>query len=129
MRKFLNCTNHKLTEAQIADLKENWGVTEIINLPENLKALWSQIDPEATSFDVVLDVVTPVYKFADANDISIAMVMGEMSASYKLINYLKSDGVFIVVATSKRISQEVTQEDGSVRKVNVFKHIMFREVC
>ena len=128
MKRFLNCTNHPLSDAQTQDLKKHWGVVEIVNLPENLKALWSQIDPEYSNLDIALKVVKPIYEFAKSQDINIAMIMGELSASYRLIQSLKRD-VVIVVATSKRVSQEVTQEDGNVRKVNVFKHIMFREVC
>jgi len=127
---FFNITNHNLTKEQVKDLEENHQVGEIINLPDDLKQLWGQIPADKDSKELKREIVEPIANWvlqevkSDAG--AIAMVMGEMTVAYSLIKELGEYGVNIVVATSKRESKEVLQEDGSIRKVNIFKHVMFR---
>lgn len=57
-----------------------------------------------------------------------AMIGGAPYFMSHLEKALKAKGIIPVYAFSARISTECEQADGSVRKVNVFKHIGFYEV-
>lgn len=56
-----------------------------------------------------------------------AMIGGAPYLMSALENYLEEAGITPVYAYSKRVSEELHLEDGSVQKVNVFKHIGFIE--
>lgn len=56
-----------------------------------------------------------------------AMIGGAPYLMGPLEEALKNLGVCPIYAFSERVSEEVIQPDGSVRKVNVFKHLGFVE--
>lgn len=63
-----------------------------------------------------------------AKGYKFAMIGGAPFFMSFLEQALKFVGVEPVYAFSKRESQEQVQDDGSVRKVNVFKHVGFVRV-
>lgn len=56
------------------------------------------------------------------------MIGGAPFFTASLEHALKEKGIQPVYAFSKRVSTEIQQKDGSVEKVNVFKHLGFVEV-
>ena len=126
--KFFNITNHQLTAAQKEDLFNNWGITEIVELPDELKQIWGNVSPKYLPIDILVKVIAPLRAFIFSQaEKGVVMVMGEFSSVYRLIQELKRDFV-IVVATSKRETIEEIKEDGTVVKTAVFSHVQFREV-
>lgn len=53
--------------------------------------------------------------------------MGEPCLTHHMAIASKKEGLVFVQATTERNSKDVTQEDGSVKKVSVFRHVMWRE--
>lgn len=57
-----------------------------------------------------------------------AMIGGALWLMAPLESALLREGVVPTYAFSVRVSEEVTQPDGSVRKVNIFKHVGWVDV-
>lgn len=124
--KLINVTNHTLNQEQIEDAKR-LGVTEFIELPDNLKAIWSNI-PADEDIKGVDKHLKPLIEFL-ANEIKkddLVLVQGEHTATFLTINYVYNLFGKAVAATSKREVIEVINEDGSVSKKSIFKHVRFR---
>jgi len=116
--------NHPLSEQQKVDLSRNYDVSAIVEMSNKLKGLFSQVPAEAGK----QEIVKLAKKFVDfTGDAQIAVVQGEHTLSFAIVKLLQEQGKTCLVATTKRESQEITNPDGSVRKMNVFKHVRFRE--
>lgn len=113
MKRLLNCSNHVMGLEQIREL-ENKGYV-IVELPEDLKKRWAQMDPETygrTCNDII--------EWAEENDIN-AMHLAGFPAAVVLV-CADIDRIPLYYAYSERVSIEETLEDGSVVKKNVFRH-------
>ena len=61
-------------------------------------------------------------------DMPVALVGGQLGLMTQLIPCLIREGYAVFEAKTDRISQERTQEDGTVRKVNIFQHAGLRRL-
>ena len=113
MLKLLNVSNHVMGLEQIKELEEKGYI--IVELPEDLKSRWSQMDPE-TYARTCNDVV----EYAELNGIN-AMHLAGFPPAVVLI-CMDIDRIPLYYAYSERVSIENVKEDGSVEKRNVFKH-------
>jgi hypothetical protein len=114
MSKLLNVSNHKFTEEQINDLQTNWEITEVIELPNELKTKWSNLTPTDYK-DVCKEVISEAYKLEQVPYIHVAgfpAAVCEVVKEYPLCLY----------AYSERSSKEELQPDGTVKKVSIFNH-------
>ena len=120
-RVLLNITNHELTEEQ----KKGWE--RIINLPENLKKLWSSIPPD---FDCeqVKHYLTPLLDWISENKDSSILVAGDFCAFKIVLEHAIAQNIEVFQATTKRETVEVKNPDGTVVKRSVFKHVKFRKL-
>jgi hypothetical protein len=118
------CFAHSLTP----DQKEGWD--EIIELKTANPELWAwvcNVPPTATLSEIIskvdelLDNVlhTTATHFYCAGEPTLAMWanIGVQENIY---------GLTPVVSTTERVSQDIAQADGSVRKVSTFKHVQWR---
>ncbi len=112
--KFLNISNHAMTQDQITELAaKGYEVTE---LPQDLKDRWSQCDPETYTA-----LCKEIMDYMDDQEIYEAMLAGYPAAVvYMCVN--ARPGVTFFYAHTKRVSVEEQLADGSVVKRNVFKH-------
>lgn len=120
----LNLTQHAATPEQIAqgvgDLNPHHG--EI----QQLKALLTfESLPTA---EEVYERAYAIAALAQSYFVDTAMIGGAPYLMGALERALNKVGIKPVYAFSERVSEEQVQEDGSVHKVNVFKHIGFVEV-
>ena len=80
------------------------------------------------TFDTLPDVATVVFRARDlariakASGATHAMIGGAPYLMPPLQWHLKEVGIMPVYAFSERVSSEEVQPDGSVRKINTFKH-------
>lgn len=120
----LNLTQHAATPEQIAQ-----GVVDVIQAhgePEKLKALLTfESLPTA---EQVYDRADAIAQLAQSYFVDSAMIGGAPYLMGALERALNKRGIKPVYAFSERVSVEQTQADGSVRKVNVFKHVGLVEV-
>ena len=113
MKKLLNVSNHVMGLEQIKELEEKGYV--IVELPEDLKARWAQMDPETygrTCNDVI--------EWAEENGINAMHLAGFPAAVVLMCADI--DRIPLYYAYSERVSVESVKEDGSVEKRNIFKH-------
>lgn len=88
---------------------------DLVELPDDLKARWAQMDPE-TYARTCNDVV----EYAELNGIN-AMHLAGFPPAVVLI-CMDIDRIPLYYAYSERVSIENVKEDGSVEKRNIFKH-------
>ena len=118
--------NHKLTNEQMLDAKENLKVEEFVPLPEELKKLWASIPPELESIETYID---PILDFIHAKGCvdDVVLIQGDPGAVFITVNFSKKLGLVPVYATTRREAVEKQLPDGSIELKHVFKHVRFRE--
>ena len=129
----LNLTQHVATDEQKAQL-----VVEPRMTKEKIKKLLTfeeiptkeEIESRATKLAEIAVSEASMYAGDTDNEIWITRVMigGAPYLMGALEKALRECGFTPVYAFSKRESEEITQPDGSVRKVQVFRHCGFVEV-
>ena len=115
--------NHDLTQDQREELEERFG--EIVELNAEEKALWSQIPSEGGHLGVnkhIWPILLKIKKY-DA-----VVCQGEFTAFVVVFTSCQTLQKNIFVACSKRETVETIDEDGSIIKKAVFKHVQFRRV-
>lgn len=122
--KFFNVTNHRLSNYQ-RQIVLNAGL-EIVELPEELRKRWADVPPVANN-EFVNRLAVDVYRFlVDSTPAfpSFALIQGEPVACFNVA--VRCESIIPLVATTRRETVEEQQEDGSLKKVSVFKHVRFR---
>ena len=119
MKKLLNVSNHVLGLNQLEESKEKGFV--VVELPEELKKAWSQLKP-----DNYPQVCNDIIQYAEDNQCE-AMHLAGFPAAVTLICVDCHPDYPLFYAYSERESIEVSKEDGSVEKKNIFKHKGFFE--
>lgn len=114
--KVLNVSNHVLTEVQLDDLRVNWDVDRVIELPDDLKAAWSNLTP-----DNYRDVCDKILEFSyRCNDTKAVFI--HLAGFPAAVNYIAKEHPGCIYAYSERTSTDIPQPDGTVKKVSVFNH-------
>ncbi|MDO9578461.1 MAG: CRISPR-associated protein Csx20 [Candidatus Cloacimonadales bacterium] len=117
--------SHTLTPGQEEEIYTKLKCERIITLPDDLQQLWEQIPPEGDIDDVLL---APFIKYLTEN-IEIGdyvLVQGEFGVSFAIVNWCLNNNRIPIYATTKRVADEEKQPNGSVKKINIFKHVQFR---
>ncbi|MBE6051103.1 MAG: TIGR02221 family CRISPR-associated protein [Clostridium sp.] len=117
--------SHDLMEIQKEQLKSEWNVNRIVELPSEIKKQWENISPsEEIDEHFIEEIKEFIIKETSRDDLVI--VQGEWGITYKIINICFSLGRIPIYATTDR---EVTEEkiNGEVKINKVFKHVKFRK--
>ncbi|WP_456386753.1 CRISPR-associated protein Csx20 [Desulfolithobacter sp.] len=117
--------NHRLTSHQAEQAKQELGVDNIIEPPDNITRLWANIPPEPESIRPVLE---PVFTWID-NEIragSFLLVQGDFGACFLVINHAAAKGITPVYSTTRREAAEQHTDDKTVRLAHTFRHVRFR---
>jgi hypothetical protein len=120
MNKIVNLTQHPATPEQIAQ-----GVVDLSEGERERLGVLLTFGYLPTK-DNIFAVAWEVAKYSDGYD--TAMIGGAPYLMGKLEDMLHRKGCTPVYAFSRRESVEELQTDGSVKKVNVFRHVGFVEV-
>ncbi len=118
----INLTQHAATPEQISA-----GVTD---LPEHIRSELIALltFEELPTIAQICARAETICALIDAPVGTSIMIGGAPYLMKPLIESLQKRGYHAVFAFSKRISEEVAQADGSVKKVSMFKHAGFVEV-
>lgn len=118
--------NHQITHKQEKDARDSLGVMRIVDLPSDLKGLWSQIPSGLQEITDHLEPVTSWLKSrAKKND--YVLIQGDFGACYIVVNFAFEMGLIPIYSTTRREVVEKHQEDGSVKLIHEFNHQMFRK--
>lgn len=111
MKKMLIVMNHKLTEDQEKDLR-SLGI-EWEYMSEADTKMWGNMNEEMV--DIFISNIRVNYENKD-----YYLIQGHMGATFKTVLSLGAKRCWY--AQTDRVSEDVIQPDGSVKKVAVFKH-------
>ncbi len=122
--------NHKLTEEQKHYAIEKYGIEKFVELPKELAKKFAAVPTaDEIGHDCIGDYDLQ-FKIWMTETIGCSntygqflLIAGEPTLCYSLIRWF--DGTALT-ATSKRVSVETMQEDGSVKKTNIFKFAGYR---
>jgi len=119
MKKILNMSNHTLTGEQIAELS-SMGY-EVVELTAEDKQIWGSLNP-----DNYEDVIYRIMEDSDTRyDVDAYHIAGFPPAVVNAVCLASTLDMPAYYAYSERVSEEVHQPDGTVKKINVFKHLGF----
>jgi hypothetical protein len=120
--------SHKLTDEQIADAREHWGVSAFVPLPDDLQKMFSNVPPD---FDAagLRAYSEPLYayirEYVHTGD--CVLVQGDFGLTFLLVNFLIQHGAIPLYATTERASLDVKNPDGSITTQRIFRHKIFRK--
>jgi len=118
--------NHKLTRNQIKDSANFLRVNKIYEPEEEIKNIWSNISPEgALDLNNLNLIINWLEISANKND--YVLVQGEFGSTFYIVDFCFQHGLIPIYATSKREYKEIKLEDGSVKRIHVFRHVQFRK--
>jgi hypothetical protein len=115
--------NHQLTENQIAELKKDFTVKDIIYPPQDVSLLWRSIPPDVDITKELLEPFTSWLKAAKPGDILV--VQGEFGSTFALVDFALKTRLVPIHSTTKRIASE-TRDGEIVRRSYIFQHVRFR---
>lgn len=122
MATILNLTQHSATQDQLEA-----GVVDLA--PEQKEVLKDLLNfQEIPSYEEIRTKATSIAKIAHKSGVKAAMIGGAPYLMGVLEAVLKCNGIKPLYSFTQRVSVEKTQEDGTVVKTAVFKHIGFVEV-
>jgi len=124
MARMLVLFNHTLMEDQRRDARLSLGVDEFVHPPSGVSAAWGHVPAEVESISAHL---APVFLWLEeAADIGdYVLVQGDFGACYLVVGFCVDRGLRPVYATTRRDARELVCNDGSVKLIHVFKHVIF----
>lgn len=125
MTTIINLTQHQPTAEQVAAGVVNLrrDLLESLNLCLNFEAQYGKADLELSA----KSIIALLFHNGSSGVGQRVMVGGMPSFMPILEKTLLQAGFRVLYAKTDRVSVDQPQEDGSVRKVSVFKHIGFYE--
>jgi hypothetical protein len=118
--------NHALTPEQHADAQASLGVEAVVLPPEDIRGLWSNLDPD---WEGLFEVLAPVRQWLaeSARPGDYVLIQGDFGACWLMVRYAFDNLLRPVYSTTRRQAEELPQPDGTVRLVHHFRHVRFRE--
>jgi hypothetical protein len=124
-RRLFLLFNHRFTQEQGAQAREQLGITDILPLPGELQRRWGQIPPELPGLQDYLAPLTD-WLARQAQPGDYVLIQGDFGATYLMVRFALEYGLIPVYATTRREAHEMVQPDGSVRLTHTFRHQQFR---
>jgi len=122
MTKILKLINHDLTEEQTKDLFKLIPDMQLLELPTDLKK-WTTQSPDSPNG--INFAVGEIIGFIDQNKVDVVLLpAGSPAFMFVFAHRIKQDLPFVkcLFSHSVREFQETKRDDGSVKKINIFKH-------
>ena len=116
----LNLTNHpgsRWSSRQMNAALDAWE--SVVDYP------FPDVFPEAEEKDIIRQA-RAIADDAESLHPDAVLCQGEMSMVFVLVQLFQEKGIPVYAATSRRISEESVNADGSVEKESVFQFVRFR---
>jgi hypothetical protein len=126
MRKIFLLFSHNLTDEQVKELKDRFGICSIISLPKDLQNLWSNFPPENDFPEKLANIFIKFLKENSSID-DFVLIQGEFGLVFYMVDWCLKNRRIPIYSTTKRIFKEENQPDGSIKNIHIFKHINFRK--
>ena len=116
--KLLKLLNHDLTQDQLNELKNDFNVDEILTIsPDNAKK-FAQV-----TLDNYNDVIASINAEIKQVKPDYVFIQGQPGVVHNIVN--DNPDIVSLFAFTERFSVDTTNTDGTVTKMNVFKHQKF----
>lgn len=116
--------SHKLTNDQIESAKKDLNCENLVYLPEELQNLWSNIPPAEEGYKYLTNFKTFILNNYKKGD--YVLIQGDWGYTYHMVNFCKEIGVIPVYSTTERNSKDIINNDGSISKISLFKHVIYK---
>ena len=117
--------NHTFTDVQREDAISSLGVSRIVDMPRDFKAIWSSIPPDMEFICYYLEPVQ-IWLRQKAEPGDYVLIQGDFGACYIMVNYAFTLGLVPVYSTTGRETKESVLKDGTVKVTRHFQHRFFR---
>ncbi|OFI07070.1 hypothetical protein CLOACE_04750 [Clostridium acetireducens DSM 10703] len=124
MKNMFLLFSHTLTEEQVKDAKENFGIKEFIYLPKELQKMWSNVPIEEYSYNYEKPFINFLENNATEED--LVLIEGEYGITFKIVNWCLNNNLKAVYSCTKREFRSNCLSDGKIQNVHFFKHIRFK---
>lgn len=117
---FINCSNHpsKRWSEEQKKAAEEYGRIVDIRFPE--------VDPAWTAEQVKTEA-DRICREIDKYSVGAVMCQGEFTLTYSIVSRLKKKGITVLAACSRRRTEEILNDDGTIQKKVIFSFEGFRE--
>lgn len=116
--------SHKLTNEQIISANRDLNCENLVYLPEKLQNLWSNIPPKEEGYKYLIDFETFILNNYKKGD--YALIQGDWGYTYHMVQFCKEIGIIPVYSTTERNSRDILNKDGSISKISLFKHVIYK---
>ena len=117
--------NHDITGIQEEDAKQSLGVDTLVDLPPDMKRIWSDIPPGLKEIGGYLQPVMDwLGEHAEEGD--FVLIQGDFGACYLMVRFCFENGLVPIYSTTEREAMEEYLKDGSIRLNHLFRHKKFR---
>lgn len=124
MKKFIVLMSHDMSELQKKDAYESLKINDIVEAPNNIKKIWSNINPigelDLSKLDIVISWIDSISQDGD-----YVLVQGEFGATFYIVDYCFKSNLIPVYATTKRQVEEIIEDD-RVLTNRIFIHQGYR---
>ncbi len=117
---FINHTNHPSAKWSVEQKNAAEKIGKIVDMP------FPEVPPNidtAAVHEMVLNQLQDILKLNPA----AVLCQGEFNYTVAMAEELKKRGIPVMAATSERVVSEITESDGSTKRVSVFNFVRFRE--
>jgi hypothetical protein len=131
MRKFIWCSIHTPSVEQVAELYSVWGMEgSLIALKDIYPNVQAFLDNCSDSYEDMLETAKDLHDIAMKDNAVLVQPGGSPAFQYVLgkVRMTALRMSTVLYAHSERVSEDIPQEDGSVKKVSVFRHAKFIQV-
>ena len=127
MTKFIWCSAHTPSAEQIAELSSVWGMKQLVMLKDIYPSTQEFLNNCTSSKKDLLQHAEDLHEIARSENAWLVQVGGSPIFQYIFgkVSMTNMHITYVLYAHSERVSEDIPQEDGSVKKVSVFKHICF----
>ena len=117
--------NHRMTDSQAEQARQELGVRNIHVPPTGISRLWSDIPPEPEN---LREILVPVFSWIDTTlrPGDFLLVQGDFGACHLVLEHVTGSGIIPVYSTTRREAQEQHLGDGTVHLLHTFRHVRFR---
>lgn len=116
--------SHKLTNEQIISANRDLNCENLVYLPEKLQNLWSNIPPKEEGYKYLINFKTFILNNYKKGD--YALIQGDWGYTYHMVQFCKEIGIVPVYSTTERNSRDILNKDGSISKISLFKHVIYK---
>ena len=117
--------NHQFTDAQRDNARQALEISDVVEMPSEIRGVWGDIPPESERIRTFLEPVRN-WLSENARKGDFVLIQGDFGACYLMVGFAFESGMVPVYSSTKRIVKEEHMPDGTVRMSHQFKHVAFR---